>query len=100
MRKGDPLSLKLFTETIQESFINAQLEEKGMNIDGETQLNLRFASDVGLTTEGVKHMKHQLSTVNEESWKTGLKLHKGKTKFITNDDTTENVQRGQKRKGD
>ena len=34
MRQGDPISLKLFTATIQ-VFKNAQLEEKGINIDGE-----------------------------------------------------------------
>ena len=37
MRLGDPISLKLCTATIQEVFKNAQLEEKGINIDGEHQ---------------------------------------------------------------
>ena len=35
MRQGDPISLKLFTATIQKVFKNAQLEEKGTTIDGE-----------------------------------------------------------------
>ena len=30
--------------------------------------------------------------MNEESFKTGLKIHKGKTKFMTNIDTTDNIQ--------
>ena len=30
--------------------------------------------------------------VNEESLKIGLKIHKGKTKFMTNIDTTDNIQ--------
>ena len=34
MRQGDPVSPKLFTATIQEAFKHAQLEEKGINIDG------------------------------------------------------------------
>ena len=34
-------------------------------------------------------MEHQLNTVNEESLKIGLKIHKGKTKFMTNIDTTD-----------
>ena len=42
--------------------------------------DLRFAEDVALTTKGVKDMGHQLKTVNEESLKIGLKIHKGKTK--------------------
>ena len=37
-------------------------------------------------------MEQQLITVNEESLKIGLKIHKGKTKFMTNIDTTDNIQ--------
>ena len=37
-------------------------------------------------------MEHQLITVNEESLKIGLKIHKGKTKFMTNTNTTDNIQ--------
>ena len=54
--------------------------------------NLRFADDVSLTTEVVRDMEHQLITVNEESLKTCVKTHKGKTKFMTNIDTTDNIQ--------
>ena len=46
VRQGDLISPKLFTATIQEVFKNAQLEEKGINIDGEKLRNLRFADDV------------------------------------------------------
>ena len=91
MRQGDPISPKLFTATIQEVFINAQLEEKGINTDGEKLSNLRFADDVAPTTEDLEDMEHQLNTVNEESLKTGLKIYKGKTKFMTNIDTTDNI---------
>ena len=37
-------------------------------------------------------MDYQLITVNEESLKIGLRMHKGKTKFMTNIDTTDNIQ--------
>ena len=57
--QGDPNFPKLFTAAIQELFKNAQLEEKGINIDGEKLSNLRFADDVALTTEYVKKMEHQ-----------------------------------------
>ena len=92
MRQEDPISPKLFTATIQDVFKNAQLEDKGINIDGEKLSNLRFADDVALTTEEVRDMEHQLITVNEESLKIGLKIHKGKTKLMTNIDTTDNIQ--------
>ena len=65
MRQGDPISPKLFTATLQEVFKNAQLEEKGINIDGEKLPNLRFADDVALATEDVRDLEHQLTTVNE-----------------------------------
>ena len=45
-----------------------------------------------LTPEGAKEMEHQLSTMNEESLKIGLKKHKSKTNFMTNVDTTDNTQ--------
>ena len=35
VRKGGPISSKLFTVTIPEVFKNAQLEENGIHIDGE-----------------------------------------------------------------
>ena len=98
VRQGDPISPKLFTATIQEVFKNAQLEENGINIDGEKLSNLRFADDIALTAEDVRDMEPQLITVNEESLKIGLKIHKGKTKFMTNIDTTDNIQRN--REGD
>ena len=71
-------SPELFAATIQEVFKNVRLEEKGINIDGEKLPNLWFADDVALTTEDVRDMEHQLITVNEESLKIGLKIHKGK----------------------
>ena len=54
--------------------------------------NLRLGDDVAITTEDVRDMEHQLNTVNEESLKIGLKTHKGKTKFMANIDTTDNMQ--------
>ena len=43
-------------------------------------------------TEDVKDMKHQSNTVNEERLNIGLKIIKGKTKFMTNIDTTDIIQ--------
>ena len=40
----------------------------------------------------MKDVEHHLNTVNEESLKIGLKMHKGKTRFMTNTDTTDNIQ--------
>ena len=51
-----------------------------------------ICDDVALTTEGMKDMEHQLNIVNKESAKNGLKIHKGKVKFMTNINTTGNMQ--------
>ena len=76
VRQGDPISPKLFTATIHEVFENAQLEGKGINIDGKKKLSdLKFADDVALRTADVKGMEHQLYAVSEESLKIGLKTH-------------------------
>ena len=87
VRQGGLICLLLLTATIR----NAQLEEKRINIDGDKLSNLRFAEDVALTTEDVKDMEQHLNTVNEESLKIGLKIHKVTTEFMTNIDTTDNV---------
>ena len=65
MRQGDPISPKLFTATFEVVFKNAQLEEKGINIDEEKLSNLRFANDVALTIEDVINMDHQLIAMSE-----------------------------------
>ena len=46
VRQGDPLSPKLFTATIQDAFRKIELEERGLNIDGENLSELRFADDI------------------------------------------------------
>ena len=65
MRQRGPISAKSYTATIQEVFKNAQLKEKGINIDGEKLSDLRFADDVALRTEEVKDMGHQFEEVKD-----------------------------------
>ena len=89
VRQVDLISPKLFTATIPGIFENVQLEKKGINIDGERVSDLQFVNDVALTTEGVKDTEQQLNKVNEESSNISLKIHKGKTNFMTNIDTTD-----------
>ena len=72
-------------------FKKSNLEEKGINIDGEQLTDLRFADDVALTTTSVKNMEDQLRSLNRESKLVGLQMHKGKTKFMTNFETSEEI---------
>ena len=66
---------------MEEVFKKADISE-GVNVDGENLTNLRFADDVFNKT--TKQMEKHLNSLNSESLKVGLKIHKGKTKYMTN----------------
>ena len=83
VRQGDPISPKLFSAAIETILQTVDLD-KGLNIDGETLTNLRFADDVALTTNNITEMEEQLSRLNKNCKNIGLKMHKGKTKYMTN----------------
>ena len=83
VRQGDPISPKLFTAAIEEIFKKTNLKD-GILIDDEHLKDLRFADDVALLTTDSEKMEKHLQLLNEESRKIGLKIHKGKTKFMTN----------------
>ena len=49
----------------------------------ELLTKLRFADDVALFNETTKQMEKHLNNLNSESRKVGLKIYKGKTKYMT-----------------
>ena len=53
-------------------------------MDGETLTDLRFADGVALLTKAPQQMDSQMNTLNNISKTVGLKMHKGKTKFMMN----------------
>ncbi len=91
VRQGDTMSPKLFTTAMEHIFKQLNLDERGVNIDGESLTDLRFADDVALTTTSVEDMEAQLESLNRESQRIGLKMHKGKTKYMTNYKTDSNI---------
>ncbi|GFS11199.1 endonuclease-reverse transcriptase [Elysia marginata] len=91
VRQGDPISPNLFTAAIEEIFKKSELSN-GINIDGEILTNLRLADDVALLTESTPLMREQLNTLNIKSKEVGLKMHKGKTKFMTNYENDDTIQ--------
>ena len=64
---------------------------EGVNVDGENLTNLRLADDVALFNETTKQMKKHLNSLNSESMKVGLKIHKGQTKYMTNHADSEEI---------
>ena len=96
VRQGDPLSPKLFTAVMEEVFKKAEISE-GVNVDGENLSNLRFADDVALLNETSKQMEKHMNNLNSQSMKVGLKIHKGKTKYMTNYADSEDILIGQQK---
>ena len=56
---------------------------KGANVDEENITNLRFADDIALFNGNTKQMEKHLNSMNSESLKVGLRIHKGKAKYMT-----------------
>ncbi|KAG6464707.1 hypothetical protein O3G_MSEX014681 [Manduca sexta] len=84
VRQGDPLSPKLFSAVLESIFRRLIWENLGINIDGTSLTNLRFADDIVLfanTAEDINRMIEDLAT---ESGKVGLKLNPEKTRVMTN----------------
>ena len=81
---------------MEEVFKKAEISE-GVNVDGENLSNLRFADDVTLLNETTKQMEKHLNNLNSESMKVGLKIHKGKTKYMTNHADSEDILIGQQK---
>ena len=97
VRQGGPLSPTLFTAVMEEVFKKADISE-GVNVDGETLTNLRLADDVALFNETTKQMEKHLNSRNSESLKVGLKIHKGKTTYLTNHADSEEILIDQQKK--
>ncbi|GFR84623.1 endonuclease-reverse transcriptase [Elysia marginata] len=83
VRQGDPISPKLITMAIEDIFKKAELIN-GIDIDGETLTDLRFADDVALLTKTPQQMESQINTLNKINKTVGLKMHEGKTKYMVN----------------
>ena len=75
---------------MEEVFKKADISE-GVIIDGENLTNLSFTDDVALFNETTKQMEKHLNNINSESLKVGLKIHKGKTKYMTNHADSEDI---------
>ncbi|GFN74508.1 endonuclease-reverse transcriptase [Plakobranchus ocellatus] len=83
VRQDNPISPKLFITVIEQVFKEADLKYD-INIDGEYLRDLRFADYLALCIEKEEEMEEHLERLNSESKKVGMKIHKGKTKYMTN----------------
>ena len=91
VRQGGPISPKFFTAVIEELFKKSR-PRQGNKHRQRNITNLRFAEDVALVTKTTKEVEEHLNKLNTESKKCGLKIHKGKKKFMTNFETDEEIK--------
>ena len=70
---------------MEEVFKKADISE-GVDVDGENLSKLRFADDVALFNGTTKQMEKHLNSL-----KVGLKIHKGKTKYMTDHADSEDM---------
>jgi len=75
VRQGDTISAKLLTASLESIFRKTNWEGEGVNIDGEYLNHLRFAYDISNTTEVPTELQ-QISDLNKESKKVGVKMNK------------------------
>ena len=67
---------------MEEAFKKADISE-GVNVEEENLTNLMFADNIALFNE-TRQMEKHINSLNSESLKVGLKIHKGKKTYITN----------------
>ena len=91
VRKGDTISPKLFSATLESIFRRLNLENKGVKIDGELLSDLRFADGIFLCTETLHELQHMLQELSDESRRVGLNMNIAKTKVMVVDKTPINV---------
>ena len=91
IKKGDTISPKLFTATLESIFRRLNWENKGVKIAGEFLSNLSFADDIFLCTETPQELQQMLQELSDESRQMGLKMNITKTKVMVVDNTPINV---------
>ena len=83
----------ILAAVVGEVFKKADISEE-INVNGENLTKLRFADDVALFNENTKQMEQHLNSLISES----LKMHKGKTKYMTNHADSEAILTDQGKK--
>ena len=82
VRQGDPISPKLFTAAMENTFRSLDWQSYGIRIDGEHLTHLRFADDILLVSHEPLELQTMMRELSEESQKAGLKMNIKKTKVM------------------
>ena len=93
VRQGDVISPNLFTSTLEHLIRQIDFNQnEGINIDGEKLRYLAFADDIVLMTNDPRSIESMLQKLNNEADKVGLKIHTGKTQWMTNQKTNQTIK--------
>ncbi|GBP13562.1 LINE-1 retrotransposable element ORF2 protein [Eumeta japonica] len=84
VRQGDPMSPKLFSAVLENTFRKLIWDQHGLNIDGQKLNHLRFADDIVLFAEQPGILENMIQDLNKESEKVSLPMNINKTKLLTN----------------
>lgn len=84
LRKGDPLSPKLFTNVLHHIMSSIDCYCKGIIIGGKHFSHLRFSNDIILESESANQLVEMLNDLYIVSSNVDLEMNSLKTKILTN----------------
>jgi hypothetical protein len=90
VRKGDPISPKLFTCLLETIFrkLNWNRKRVGVNINERRLSNLRFVDDIVIFAKSTTELHEMMTELSTRSKETGLLMNPTKTKIMTNSTET------------
>ncbi|KAK6734840.1 hypothetical protein RB195_018183 [Necator americanus] len=80
--KGDTISPKIFTATLENAMRKLEWDDMGVKVDGRQLHHLRFADDIVLITPSISQAERMLTEFDETY--IGLQLNLQKTMFMRN----------------
>jgi hypothetical protein len=85
VRQRDVISLKLFTNVMEDMSKTLNWKGRGININGEYILHLRFADDIIIMAGTMQDLQQMLNDLADSSVSIGLRMNLDKTKVMFNE---------------
>ncbi|KAK6734820.1 hypothetical protein RB195_018170 [Necator americanus] len=82
--KGDTISPKIFTATLENAMRKLEWDDTGVKVDGRQLHHLRFADEIVLITPSISQVERMLTEFDETCGCIGLQLNLDKTMFMRN----------------
>uniref|UniRef100_A0A0K0CUR9 Reverse transcriptase domain-containing protein n=1 Tax=Angiostrongylus cantonensis TaxID=6313 RepID=A0A0K0CUR9_ANGCA len=85
VRRGDTISRKLFTATLENVMQSLEWDNKGVKIDGRRLHHLRLADGIVLITRNISQAERVLAVFDKACGKTGLRVNLTETMLMKNE---------------